>query len=311
MSLDRSKLECVKTNSDGSIQVACPICRAGGGDRTGNHLRIWSSGAFSCIVGGDDRVHNKAIRAILRGEEGALNEVEFIAPVDKLTVDKVYPEASLSALLKDHTYWLKRGAKPHVMDMLEGGLAPVNQKGALSNRYVIPIRGMTSQINGYSGRILNYSTYAPKYKHMFKSSKVCWPWHLSGPSIIKTRVVVLQEGWSEWIALAGGDIMNSLSLFGLNLSSTMIGQLVAARVKKVVISTNANDENESEKLKKGTYKAHEIKEKLHNFFAPEDVIIRQPKTDWGEAMKNGDEGARQIAAFRAELETLYTTISTL
>lgn len=300
MSLDLSKLQCVKHGSDNTVTAACPSCRARGSDRAGNHLKVWlSTGAFHCIVD-DSREHNREIRALIRGEGGV--DIEYIQPEEKLTVDPVYPESMLDKLLKDHSYWVNRGVKPEVIEMLEGGISPNDARHKLSNRYIIPIRGLSGQINGWSGRILGDSTFAVKYKHLFKSSRVCWPWHIAGPHIIKSRKVVLQEGWSEWLFLHGSGIHNSLSLFGLNISSVLISQLLAHGVEKVIISTN--DDPDDGKIvngrvqRKGKLRALDIRTKLLNFWSEDNVIIRHPKSDWGEAT----EDERQ--AFRAEIEAL-------
>jgi hypothetical protein len=297
MALDTSKLQCVKIGPDRTIQAACPVCRLQGSDKTGVHLKIWPNGAFNCAKAGKDREHNRAIRRFLKDIAGSADEVEFIDPSPRLEMEKVYPESMLAHLLKDHSYWLKRGAKEEVMEMLEGGVSAQDGGGKLANRYVIPIRGVLGQINGFSGRILTDSTYAPKYKHLFKSSKACWPWHLAGPQIEKTRKVVLNEGWSEFIFLAGSGITNTLSLFGLNLNSIIIKQLIATNVEKVIISTN-NDPDETINRKKGKFKALEIKKTLEQFFPAENVIIRHPKSDWGEAT----EDERQ--EFKQEIEAL-------
>lgn len=302
MSLDLSKLQCVKRGPGNTVMAACPACRSRGADNTGNHLKIWlSTGAFNCIVASDEPGHNAQIRAFIRGE-GNTDDVEYIQPQERLTIDPVYPESMLSKLLPDHSYWINRGVKPEVIEMLEGGISADDNKHKLSNRYIIPIRGLTGQINGWSGRILTDSTFAAKYKHLFKSSRVCWPWHIAGPHIIKSRKVVLQEGWSEWLFLHGSGITNSLSLFGLNISSVLISQLLANDIKKIIISTN--DDPDDGKIvngrvqRKGKLRALDIREKLLNFWAPENVIIRHPKSDWGAAT----EQERQV--FREEIEAL-------
>lgn len=303
MSLDLSKLVNVKRGPENTITSGCPVCRSQGADKTGNHLKVWlNTGAFNCVVAGKDRIHNRAIRDFLRGASGELEDVLFVEPPERLRAEPVYPDEMLTKLLKDHSYWVNRGVKQEVIAMLEGGVAPAEEKSKLSGRYVIPIRGLSGQINGWSGRLLTDSNYSPKYKHLFSSSQACWPWHIAGPHIIKSRKVVLQEGWSEWLFLHGSRIFNSLSLFGLNLSDVMVGQLLASDVRKIIISTN-DDADEGRKsngrvVKKGKLKALEIKEQLHAFWDPENVIIRHPKSDWGEAT----EEERQ--EFRAEIEAL-------
>lgn len=302
MSLDLSKLQHVKRNGDGTITARCPACAASGGDKAGQHLKVWNTGAFNCIVGSDsDPSHNRFIRSFLRGIAGETSEHVTIMP-EKLDVEPVYPESMLKKLIPDHSYWTNRGVKENVIALLEGGISPADEKSKLSNRYVVPIRGLSGQINGFSGRILTDSTYAPKYKDLFVKSRTCWPWHIAGPHIIKSRKVVFQEGWSEWLFLHGSGITNSLSLFGLNLSDVMIAQLLAHDVKKIIISTN-DDANEGLQAngqikKKGKLRALDFRAKLLNFWPSDNVTIRHPKSDWGEAT----EDERQ--AFREEIEAL-------
>lgn len=296
MSLDLSKLQNVKRAPDGII-CGCPACIKEGGDSGKSHLKIYPNGAFRCAKYGKDLNHNRIIRGVLRGLAGETEEVTFIDPTPTLSVDKIYPEDSLNKLIRNHEYWINRGAKEEIMDSLEGGISPDDHKHKLSGRYIIPIRNIEGQIVGFSGRLLNNSSYAPRYKHLFRSSKTCWPWHLAGPSIEKTGKVVLNEGWSEYIFLAGSGITNTISLFGLNLNSVIIKQLVAARVEKIVISTN-NDKDETEKVKKGRLKAIDIKKELSSFFNEDNIVIRHPESDWGEAT----EDERQ--EFREEIERL-------
>jgi len=64
MSLDVSKLENVKRRGD-KIIAACPACRAGGGDKKGNHLIVYPDGKFGCVVHGQDKAHNKEIHSLV------------------------------------------------------------------------------------------------------------------------------------------------------------------------------------------------------------------------------------------------------
>lgn len=294
MAYDTSRLQNVKRGPNGTIQARCPICAAAGGDSQGVHLSILPTGQFNCAKIGKDTLHNRAIRAFLI-DPNSTDDIQFVDPEPRLDVEKVFPEDMLSKLVKDHTYWINRGIRKEVVELLEGGVSPADEKSKLSNRYVIPIRGLTNQINGFSGRILTNSTFAPKYKHLFRPSKMCWPWHLSGPYIQKTKTVVLQEGWSEWLALENGGIQNSLSLFGLNISDVLVAQLIATGVERVWISTN--DDPDESKVKKGKRKALDHKTKLDRFFDPDKVRIRHPKSDWGEAT------AEEMAAFKQEINS--------
>ncbi len=59
--LDPSRLENVKHLDGGSIRAACPACRAGGSDKSGDHLLITVDGKFGCAANPNDREHRKAI----------------------------------------------------------------------------------------------------------------------------------------------------------------------------------------------------------------------------------------------------------
>jgi hypothetical protein len=64
MSIDLTKLEKVRDLPDGSTQARCPACAEGGGDRKGEHLRIYPDGRFGCCVFAGDREHRKRIFAL-------------------------------------------------------------------------------------------------------------------------------------------------------------------------------------------------------------------------------------------------------
>jgi hypothetical protein len=289
MNIDTSRLENVRLTPDG-FTCACPVCRKEGGDSTRSHLRVYNTGAFSCIKAGKDIVHNRAIRAILRGFiDGSDNsEIVYIEP--KLDVETVYPESMLSSLLPDHSYWVKRGVKESVISLLQGGISPDNVKSKLSNRYVIPIRGLSGQINGFSGRILTDSTYAPKYKHLFRSSQACFPFHIVGNEIQRTKTAVLLEGWSDWLFVHQAGVHNALCLFGLNINSTIISTLIGSGVKRVIVSLNRDDDP-----RKGQAAANKIAEKLGNFFSDVRIVLPSaPYKDYGEMAEKGDDAAFDI-----------------
>src|ERR1017187_10163847 len=65
MSLDVSKLEKVRQLASGMIQAQCPACAEGGGDRKGQHLRIYPDGRFGCCVFPKDGEHRKRIFALV------------------------------------------------------------------------------------------------------------------------------------------------------------------------------------------------------------------------------------------------------
>jgi hypothetical protein len=63
MALDRSRLQMVKPQEDGSIICQCPECASQGGDRRGQHLIVFDDGAFACVVYPGDAGHRRAVFA--------------------------------------------------------------------------------------------------------------------------------------------------------------------------------------------------------------------------------------------------------
>ncbi len=293
MRLDLSRLVNVKRQPDGSIQCQCPACAEEGHDTNGkNHLRVYRSGAYNCLLHGADKIHNKQIKAYLRNTAPDDNpEEEYIDPEPTIISDKVYPESVLSKLVPDYSYWVGRGVREDVLRRLECGMAPEDEKSKLSKRFIFPIRGLDGRISGFTARLVEENSFAPKWKHLMKSSRVCWPWHVSGAAIRATRTAVLVESVGDLLALMSHGLDNVICLFGLNLNGKVISTLVANDVQRVIISLN-RDEDPT----KGQRAAERIADRLTVFFAPENLIIKlPPQKDWGEC------SADQIAIFRQEI----------
>ena len=64
MSLDVKRLEKVRDLADGVVQAQCPACAESGGDRKGEHLRVYPDGRFGCCVHPKDREHRRRIHAL-------------------------------------------------------------------------------------------------------------------------------------------------------------------------------------------------------------------------------------------------------
>jgi hypothetical protein len=58
--LDLKKLKILKTKGDGAYGAQCPACAQTGGDKKGQHLHIYESGAFGCAVD-KSKEHKKLI----------------------------------------------------------------------------------------------------------------------------------------------------------------------------------------------------------------------------------------------------------
>ena len=64
MSLDVQLLEKVRRLANGIVQARCPACAEGGGDRAGEHLRLYPDGRFGCCVFPQGRDHRRRIFAL-------------------------------------------------------------------------------------------------------------------------------------------------------------------------------------------------------------------------------------------------------
>lgn len=64
MSLNLRLLEKPRELANGIVQARCPACAEGGGDRAGEHLRIYADGRFGCCVHPKDGEHRKRIFAL-------------------------------------------------------------------------------------------------------------------------------------------------------------------------------------------------------------------------------------------------------
>lgn len=300
---DTSKLFCVRVTSNG-IQAACPVCRENNQDKTGNHLKIFNNGSFHCIVGSDsDPDHNRRIYQLLRDPNAEV--IQFIdpEPTRGAHVEKVYPESSLDKLIKDFSYWANRGISEEVQRKLEIGVAPKEEKSKLSGRVIMPIRDIDSgQIVGFSGRLIENNSFAPKYKHVFKASRSVAPWLVNGNEIKNKKRVILCESAGDLMSLMTHDINECLCIFGLNLNGRIISTLIANDIRHIILSLN-RDEDPS----KGQAAMEKIKKKLLNFWTEDRIIIRLPPKgykDWNEVCQDKERAPEEFMKFKKELEGL-------
>ena len=298
MSLDLSKLTNVKPSSTG-YTARCPVCAQKGADKTGNHLAVFRSGAFWCVVGSEsDATHNRNIRALVMGDGAVVPE--YIDPEPRLEATKVYPESTLLGLLPDYSYWLGRGMREDVLRALENGLAPKETKGKLAGRSVFPIRDLQRRIVGFSGRLTDSNSFAPNWKHLMRVRDTVYPAHLVGPEIKATRTACLVESLGDELSLLSHDIKPVLCTWGLNLSGAIISYLVACNVRKVICAPNRDTDP-----RKGQAAAEKWAKKLESFIP--EVVIRlpnEPYKDYGECAEGGEDGAAELARFRAEVYAL-------
>lgn len=276
--IDPDKLENVRHLGDGSFKARCPMCQSMGNDRTGDHLRVWLNGAFNCAPFKGDKEHNAGILA-LAGTKGSGNVV-YIQPEPQPEVETIYPDDCLARLVRDFTYWRKRGLSDETMDQFEGGIALT---GKMKNRYVFPMRDQNGRIHGFTGRyILPISAdfKVVRWKHLNASDQFVFNRAAVTKAIKQTGVAVLVEGPGCPLALAEVGIKEVLPAFGINPSSSLLSFLIPLKPRKIVISLNNEPDNHKATLK-GNEAAEKVRQKLLHFFNEETVTIRLPKAkDW-------------------------------
>lgn len=306
-SLLAGRLEGLRRNGDGTFQARCPACAAEGGDSQKQHLRIWPSSAFRCAKYGDNKAHNRVVRALIYADSDpdtlAALEVEFVDPEPKLEVEKVYPEELLTRLIPDYRYWMGRGISEEVLRRMGGGLAPAEEKSKLAGRYVLPVRDLQGRIIGWTGRLVSDASFGPTHKHLVKSSRCMFPIHDSEAEIRRTRVVVFNEGVGDDLSLATVGIRNRLALLGLNLNARIMGFLASVNPRKIVLSLNNDAIGRPESASAGNKAVAKLRAKLVPFFGEEVVVDRLPQTrkDWSKVLMENPE---EIHAFKAWVDAL-------
>lgn len=82
--LDLDKLENLKPLVDGTYRAACPACREAGGDNSGEHLHVDTTGRFGCAKHQGDAEHRRAIWRLA----GRYDTRVFILPNDHTPISE-------------------------------------------------------------------------------------------------------------------------------------------------------------------------------------------------------------------------------
>lgn len=292
--IDINKLENRVHQSDGSWQAACPECRRNGRDKTGVHLRVWPTKQFNCIVAGKDKVHNSNILKLVGTiPSDEILETYYQEPEPKIKREQSWDISMLNSLVKNYDYWINRGVSPETCEHFKVGVAI---KGQLNGRSVIPIFDplMQNKINGFSGRMMNYTQWhkdnkVGKWKHLGNSSKFLWPHQKQ----IRYNKKLLIESPGCALKLFEHEIDNVKCLFGTVISNTVMGYLIAQNPDEILVGTN--NELDSANKGVGNHAAEKIKKQLLQFFDESKIKIALPyRKDFG------DMSGEEIKAYKEQ-----------
>lgn len=162
-----------------------------------------------------------------------------------LTMEKIYPEATLNRLLPHVDFYLKRGISAELLKRTRCGYAAGYE---MYQRLVFPIFNQDGKIHGFSGRHVfwNEGFSKPKWKHMGETKN--WAYPLFCPDIpeceqqiVETKTVYLVESIGDALSLMQVGIFNVLVLFGIAKKQRVITELIRLGVEKIYICTNKDE----------------------------------------------------------------------
>lgn len=202
--------------------------------------------------------------------------IEFTNPRSKsnVLVSEDSVESSYSKdylqLFKQYKYWNDRGIGDTVLALTDGGVC---HRGAFYRYFVFPIYNENDRIIGYSGRDTT-GKKSKKWLHDGKSSKFLYGPYLKYKdrypiqnAIQELNSVYLVESIGDCISMWQAGVWNAISVFGLNVSKSIISYCLAMDVK-VTISFN-NDKNFA-----GQSGAVKVYTKLSEFIESDMLSIR-------------------------------------
>jgi 5S rRNA maturation endonuclease (ribonuclease M5) len=275
--IDFEKLENKVPQSDGSFICFCPACgEENRNNKSRNHLRVWPSGSFNCVVNTGDRAHNARILQLIGTESNG--ELTYVAPEPKIQIPKSWPLDTITGLVKTHNYWNKRGISSQTCDYFNMGLA---FKGQMAGRSVIPLYSESyDKIIGFTGRAIQKDNKI-RWKHI--GEKQNWLFPANKVEINKVRTVILLEGPADALALHECNIKNTICLFGTTISSKQLGFLIKSNPEKIIIALN----NEASNI--GNIASEKLRRTLLSYFSEERIIIGLPEgaKDFCELLETG------------------------
>ena len=202
---------------------------------------------------------------------------------ENIQIDEVYSEEEIKKLLPHFDFYNKKNISSELLKKLQCGLST---QGQMYQRFVFPIHNEYRQVVGFAGRDMINKEGRPKWKHIGKKTKWCYPIHaplFSAHNQWQYEDIILVESIGDFLSLTENTKLNSLVTFGLDVSPALINTLISICPKRIFISTN-NDHKSKEN--RGLNAAVKNYLKLLKFFDFQKLKICLPtENDFGDMSK--------------------------
>lgn len=278
MPLDATKLVGVQ-RYHGKITAQCPVCQ----ENSRSHLVIFPDGKFGCVVNSDPSHRKEIWRLIGTDAPGTTSDEERMPEVEPPPT--TWPLSILDRLVKDHSYWNRRGISDETLAPFRGGVATIGQ---LADRYVFPILNEGGEIIGFDGRCVKDMTPQDrkqfrrvKWKRLGPNSSFIW----GGLDEIVDRVILV-ESIGDSLKLREHGVSETLCMFGTTVSEKLAGWLIAHNPRQIIISTNLDEEKQmgNRRGRPGQEAAVRAQKMLATFFDEGVVSVVHPvANDWGDS----------------------------
>jgi len=231
-------------------------------------------GRFEELVKLTLRIDKAEVEKILADKNLSSPVTVIKSPADRENKTKIFKKEQLGTLVKDHSYWESRGVKKETIKIFDGGVA---LSGKMKNRYVFPIFNSREQLVGVSGRTFKPDDPRVKWKHIGIKSNWVYPLQCNSKIIKKNKKVILIESIGDMLSLWDAGVKNTIVLFGLDASISVLNTLIRLNPIKISISLN------NDKSLAGNKASAKLKKKLNKYFNYNQSEIKLPtKNDFGE-----------------------------
>ena len=202
---------------------------------------------------------------------------------DKIKSEEIYPKSILEKLLPHYSFYNERGISDELLKKLHSGLST---RGQMYQRYVFPIYNDYQQIIGFAGRDMSNKSERPKWKHVGRKTKWCYPSNL--PTFCQedwtNSDVFLVESIGDFLSMHENTNHKTLVTFGLDVSPALINKMLEFSPKKIFLSFN-NDSKSTEN--RGLNASVKNYLKLLSFFDADKLKICLPTlNDFGDMNRN-------------------------